>query len=98
LPRRDRITIEYVLIAGFNDSDADARQLVRILNPIRAKVNLIPFNDAAVEDFTAPGPERVQRFQDILMSRSLVTIVRRSRGRDILAACGQLAGEGIASR
>jgi 23S rRNA (adenine2503-C2)-methyltransferase len=98
LPRRDRITIEYVLIAGLNDSDADARQLVRILNPIRAKVNLIPFNDGAVTDFTAPAPERVQRFQDILMSRSLVTIVRRSRGRDILAACGQLAGEGIASR
>ncbi|MEJ2716455.1 MAG: 23S rRNA (adenine(2503)-C(2))-methyltransferase RlmN [Deltaproteobacteria bacterium] len=65
---------------------------------IRAKVNLIPLNDGAVTDFTAPAPERVQRFQDILMSRSLVTIVRRSRGQDILAACGQLAGEGIATR
>lgn len=93
LPRRDRITIEYVLINKFNDSDADARQLVRLLNPIRAKVNLIPLNDEAAEDLQAPTPQRVQRFQEILMSRSLMAIVRKSRGRDILAACGQLASE-----
>lgn len=91
LPRRDRITIEYVLIGGFNDSDADARQLVRLLNPIPAKVNLIPLNDGLVSDLRAPRQERVARFQEILMSKSLVTIVRRSRGPDILAACGQLA-------
>jgi len=91
LPRRDRITIEYVLIRGFNDSDADARGLVRLLNPIRAKVNLIPFNDELSEDLKSPLPERVARFQDILMSKSLLAIVRKSRGRDILAACGQLA-------
>jgi 23S rRNA (adenine2503-C2)-methyltransferase len=93
LPRRDRITIEYVLIHKFNDSDADARQLVRLLNPIRAKVNLIPLNDEAAEDLQSPTPQRVQRFQEILMSRSLMAIVRKSRGRDILAACGQLASE-----
>lgn len=93
LPRRDRITIEYVLIGGFNDSDADARQLVRLLNPIRAKVNLIPLNDRLTGDLEAPKPERVARFQEILMSKSLVTIVRRSRGPDILAACGQLAAQ-----
>jgi len=92
LARRDRITIQYVLIDGFNDSDADARQLVRLLNPIRAKVNLIPFNDELDEIFRTPKPERVVRFQEILMANSLVTIVRRSRGRDITAACGQLAG------
>jgi 23S rRNA (adenine2503-C2)-methyltransferase len=91
LPRGDRITIEYVLIDRFNDSDADARQLVRLLNPIRAKVNLIPLNDDVSKDFRSPTPERVERFQAILMSRSLLAIVRRSRGRDILAACGQLA-------
>lgn len=91
LPRRDRITIEYVLIAGLNDSDADAKQLVRLLNPVRAKVNLIPLNDEVVEGFKSPSPERVLRFQDTLMSRSLMAIIRKSRGRDILAACGQLA-------
>lgn len=91
LPRGNRITIEYVMIDGFNDSDSDARQLVRILNPIRAKVNLIPFNDKLAEDLRAPKPERVARFQEILMSKGLVAIVRKSRGQDILAACGQLA-------
>ena len=59
LPRGDRITIEYVLIDRFNDSDADARQLVRLLNPIRAKVNLIPLNDDVSEEFRSPSPERV---------------------------------------
>ncbi len=98
LPRRDRITIEYVLIGGFNDSDADARQLVRLLNPIRAKVNLIPLNDGLADDLKAPKPERVARFQEILMSKSLVTVVRRSRGPDILAACGQLAAKTEVSR
>jgi 23S rRNA (adenine2503-C2)-methyltransferase len=91
LPRGHRITIEYVLIDRFNDSEADARQLVRLLNPIKAKVNLIPLNDEPGAEFRAPSPQRVQRFQEILMSRSLVTVVRRSRGSDILAACGQLA-------
>ena len=91
LSRGDRITIEYVLIDGFNDSDADARQLIRLLNPIRAKVNLIPLNDEVSKEFRAPSPERVVRFQEILMSRSVLAIIRRSRGRDILAACGQLA-------
>ncbi len=91
LSRGDRITIEYVLIGGFNDSDADARQLVRLLNPIKAKVNLIPLNDEITGDLKSPKPERVLRFQEILMGRSLVAIVRKSRGRDILAACGQLA-------
>jgi 23S rRNA (adenine2503-C2)-methyltransferase len=91
LPRRDRITVEYVLIDGFNDSDADARELVRVLNPIRAKVNLIPLNDGVSQNFQKPKPERVIRFQEILMSKSLVAIIRKSRGEDILAACGQLA-------
>ncbi|HMK34723.1 MAG TPA: 23S rRNA (adenine(2503)-C(2))-methyltransferase RlmN [Desulfomonilaceae bacterium] len=93
LARRDRITIEYVLIRDFNDSDADARHLVRLLNPIRAKVNLIPLHDEACADLRSPEPARVTRFQDILMSKSLVAIIRKSRGRDILAACGQLASE-----
>ncbi len=91
LARGNRITIEYVLIDRFNDSDADARQLVRLLNPIKAKINLIPLNDEPGAELRAPSAERVLRFQEILMSRSLVTVVRRSRGKDISAACGQLA-------
>lgn len=91
LPRRDRITIEYVLIRGLNDSDADAKKLVKLLSPIRAKVNLIPFNDEMSTEFKTPTPHGTTAFQDILMSKSLMAIVRKSRGRDILAACGQLA-------
>ena len=93
LPKRDRITVEYVLIRGLNDSDSDARMLVKLLNPVRAKVNLIPFNDELSTEFKTPSPERVAAFQDILMSKSLIAIIRKSRGRDILAACGLLASE-----
>lgn len=93
LPKRDRITIEYVLIRGLNDSDSDARTLVKLLNPVRAKVNLIPFNDELSTEFRTPLPARVAAFQDILMSKSLIAIIRKSRGRDILAACGLLASE-----
>lgn len=93
LPRRDRITIEYVLIDRFNDSDADARHLVRLLNPLRVKINLIPLNDELSGDLRKPRPERVLRFQELLMSKSLIAIIRKSRGSDILAACGQLASE-----
>ncbi len=96
LPRRDRITVEYVLADGFNDSDADARQLVRLLNPIRAKVNLIALNEGGAGSWRPPPAERVLRFQEILMSRSLMAIVRKSRGADISAACGQLAARTIA--
>jgi 23S rRNA (adenine2503-C2)-methyltransferase len=92
--RGDRITIEYVLVRDLNDSDADARQLVRLLNPIRAKVNLIPLNDEATGDLKSPVSERVLKFQDILLNRALMAIVRKSRGRDVLAACGQLASRG----
>jgi 23S rRNA (adenine2503-C2)-methyltransferase len=91
LPRRQRITIEYVMIDGFNDSDADARMLVKLLSPIRAKVNLIPLNDELAGELRKPPPERVARFQEVLMSKSLIAIIRKSRGADILAACGQLA-------
>ncbi len=93
LPRRDRITIEYVLIRGFNDSDADARLLVKLLNKIHAKVNLIALNDGISEELKAPDASRLLRFQEILMSKSLMAIIRKSRGGDILAACGQLASK-----
>lgn len=94
LPRGVRITVEYVLVRDLNDSEADARLLVKLLNPLRAKVNLIPLNSEELDGFESPLPERVRRFQDVLMARSVMAIVRESRGRDILAACGQLAAAG----
>jgi len=91
LPRRKRITFEYVMLDGENDGDADARRLVQLLHGLRSKVNLIPFNpfpDVAHR----PSPRaRIARFQQTLLAHGLHATVRESRGRDIQAACGQLA-------
>ena len=94
LKRRNRITFEYVLLAGVNDSPEDARRLVSLLNGIRAKVNLIPLNEAPGIPFHRPSDERIDRFATILADRHLTVSVRKSRGRDIRAACGQLIVEG----
>ena len=93
LPRRRRITFEYVLIDGVNDSLADARRIPRLLHRIPAKVNLIPFNPGAGQALRRPHQDRVEAFAEILRDKNLNTHVRRSRGRDIAAACGQLAVE-----
>jgi len=85
----EKLTFEYVLLAGVNDSDADARHLVRLLAGLRAKVNLIALNPAPEIEFETPAPERVSAFQAILR-RSLPCFIRKSRGLDIHAACGQL--------
>ncbi len=90
IKRRERITFEYVMLAGVNDSPADARRLVRLLTGIRSKVNLIPLNEAAGLAFTRPTDERVDDFARILADHHLTVSVRKSRGRDIRAACGQL--------
>jgi 23S rRNA (adenine2503-C2)-methyltransferase len=92
--RRGRITFEYVMLAGVNDSLDDARRLVRLLDGLRAKVNLIPLNEAAGIPFSRPSDERVNEFARILAERSVTVSVRKSRGRDIRAACGQLIVEG----
>jgi len=92
--RRNRITFEYVLLAGVNDTPEDARRLVRLLGNIRCKVNLIPLNEAAGIAFTRPSDERVNAFAKILANAGLTVSVRKSRGRDIRAACGQLIVEG----
>jgi 23S rRNA (adenine2503-C2)-methyltransferase len=92
-PRR-RITIEYTLIKGVNDSDADARALVRLLRKIRCKVNLIPMNPVAGTPFEMPSAERVDAFQSILWRDGVGVFVRKQRGDDIAAACGQLALQG----
>lgn len=92
LPRRRRLTVEYVLIRGVNDSLADARRIPALLDRIRAKVNLIAFNpDDKEQDLARPLPEQVEAFAEELRRRDLTTHVRRSRGADIAAACGQLA-------
>ena len=91
LPRRKRITFEYVMIAGENDADGDARALVRLLHGLRAKVNLIHFNPVPGAGFAPSPPGRVLRFQAILRQHGLSATIRESRGQDIQAACGQLA-------
>jgi 23S rRNA (adenine2503-C2)-methyltransferase len=92
--RRERITFEYVLLKDVNDTDADARRLVALLSSLKAKVNLIPLNEAAGIAFARPSDARVDAFARILSDRGLTVMVRKSRGRDIRAACGQLIVEG----
>src|SRR5262245_3837069 len=95
LPRRKRITFEYVLLSGVNDSEEHARQLVRLLRDIRSKVNVIPFNPHPGSEFLRPADAAVARFQNILHEAGVQVNVRRPRGDDIQAACGQLQGEEI---
>jgi 23S rRNA (adenine2503-C2)-methyltransferase len=90
---RDFITFEYVLLAGVNDRDADARALLALTRVVPCKFNLIPFNPFPGTDYRKPSAERVRRFQEILMQADVVTTVRKTRGDDIDAACGQLAGQ-----
>jgi 23S rRNA (adenine2503-C2)-methyltransferase len=87
---RQRITFEYVLLDRVNDSAEDARRLVRLLKGIRAKVNLIPFNDWEGSGFQRPPLQRILAFQSLLLEEGIRTTVRWSKGEDIGAACGQL--------
>jgi 23S rRNA (adenine2503-C2)-methyltransferase len=89
-PRGGAVTYEYVVLRGVNDGPEHARQLVRLLRGSRAKVNLIPLNPAPDIPFEAPSPEAVDRFCRILADAQVMVSVRRPRGQDILAACGQL--------
>lgn len=91
--RRERITFEYVMLNGVNDSVGDARRLVRLLHGIRGKVNLLPLNEAAGIPFERPSDDRVNRFAKVLSDHGVSVSVRKSRGRDIRAACGQLITE-----
>jgi 23S rRNA (adenine2503-C2)-methyltransferase len=93
LKRRERITFEYVMLKDVNDAPEDARRLVRLLHGIKGKVNLLPLNEAAGIPFERPSDARVNRFAEILAQHGVTVSVRRSRGRDIRAACGQLITE-----
>ena len=88
-----RITFEYVMLKGINDSDADARELVRLLAKIPAKINLIPFNPWPGSPYECSEWERIERFADIVNRAGYASPVRTPRGRDIAAACGQLKSE-----
>ena len=90
IPRGGLVTFEYVLLGGVNDSVAHARELARRLGGKRVKVNLIPLNPAPQIPFEAPTPEAVDAFGQALAAAGVTVSVRRPRGRDILAACGQL--------
>ena len=87
---RNKITFEYILMKGVNDSKEDALKLVKLLSPIKAKVNLIPFNQCGKTDFKCPSKKEISEFLQILLDNNFTAITRKSKGDDILAACGQL--------
>ncbi len=93
LERRRRVTFEYVLLAGVNDSVEDAARLARLLSGLRCKVNVIPWNPHEGSHYRRPSPEAIDRFQAAVKRHGLPTYLRRPRGDDIDAACGQLAGK-----
>jgi len=86
----EKLTFEYVLLGGFNDSPEDARRVAKLLSNLRAKVNLIPWNPGELP-YRKPDPERIEAFRLILAGKGVPVFVRSSRGQDVMAACGQLA-------
>jgi 23S rRNA (adenine2503-C2)-methyltransferase len=95
LPSGRRITFEYILLKGINDSVQDARKLVKLLHGVRCKVNLIPFNSHAGCEYKRPSQETILDFQKILLDAHFTTIIRQSKGQDISAACGQLRARAL---
>ncbi len=93
LKPRERLTFEYLLLDGINDSPEMARELVRLLSHVKAKVNLIAFNPVPGIPYGAPDPERVAAFQEVLRQKGFTATLRKSKGADIAAACGQLRAE-----
>jgi 23S rRNA (adenine2503-C2)-methyltransferase len=98
IPRRKRITFEYVLLRGVNDSLEDAARLCDLLQGVRCKVNVIPFNPHEGSAYQRPSEAVVERFQQVLQSRDVQVNVRRPRGDEIQAACGQLKGQALVQR
>ncbi|NIO15801.1 MAG: 23S rRNA (adenine(2503)-C(2))-methyltransferase RlmN [Deltaproteobacteria bacterium] len=93
-PKKNRkVTVEYLLIAGLNDSPRDAARLAALLKSCRVKVNLLPFNQTGSNSYATPGFASVDRFREILVNEGIQTIIRERRGADIEAACGQLRGK-----
>lgn len=92
MPGRRLLTFEYILIAGVNSSVRDAEKLANLLKGLRCKLNLIVFNKIPESAFKSPSLKEVEKFQQVLLDRHFTTIIRKSKGSDILAACGQLSG------
>ena len=90
---RDFITFEYVMLAGVNDSEKQARELVSLVRDVPCKFNLIPFNPIPQAPYQRSSADAIRRFRDVLMQADIVTTVRKTRGDDIAGACGQLAGQ-----
>jgi 23S rRNA (adenine2503-C2)-methyltransferase len=90
LAARRRLTFEYVLLAGENDTEQDAKRLVKLLRGLRCKVNLIPFNEFPGNPYRRPDERTVLAFQQVLQRGGLDVFIRKSKGRDVLGACGQL--------
>ncbi|MFP4275295.1 MAG: 23S rRNA (adenine(2503)-C(2))-methyltransferase RlmN, partial [Paracoccaceae bacterium] len=90
LSNSERITFEYVMLKGVNDSDADARRLVRLIAGIPAKINLIPFNEWPGAPYERSDWARIEAFADIIYKAGYASPIRTPRGEDIMAACGQL--------
>jgi 23S rRNA (adenine2503-C2)-methyltransferase len=93
LKNRQRITFEYIMIDDFNDSLEDAKKLVSLIAQLKSKVNLIRFNSFPDANYKPSGFKKIETFQNYLISKGIATILRKSKGEDILAACGQLAGK-----
>lgn len=94
MPRRRRITFEYILIEGVNASPEDAKKLVRLFRGMKCKFNLIPFNEFPGTPYRAPSRKTIEAFQKVLVDQHFTAVIRKSCGKDILAACGQLSGQG----
>lgn len=95
MPGRRMLTFEYILMAGINDAPADAQRLVGLLRGIRCKFNLIAFNEFPGSPYRTPTAAAVSAFQQVLLDHHYTAILRASKGRDILAACGQLSGAAV---
>jgi 23S rRNA (adenine2503-C2)-methyltransferase len=88
--RRIRITFEYVMLKDINDSPEDAKLLSEILEGVKCKINLIPYNESPYLEFKTPGAKSIEQFQTYLLDRHFTTIIRDSRGQDVFGGCGQL--------
>ena len=96
--KQRRISFEYIMFAGLNDSPRHARELVRILSGIRSRVNLIPFHPIPGTPLSGSSPETMVEFENLLKAKGLMTTIRRSRGLDIFAACGLLSTRELVKR
>ena len=87
------MTIEYILLGGVNDTPAHARQLIRLLSRVKCKINLIAYNPGPGIDYEAPTREAILAFEKVLWDKGMTAVLRKSKGQDIAAACGQLKTE-----